>query len=52
MTSQLKNLYMAGMGKKKRSRKINLDEAYYILVDTVIKYDWFQIMTLYVARIK
>ena len=52
MTSQLKNLYMAGMGKKKRCWKINLDEAYYILVDTVTKYDWLNIMKLSVAKIK
>ena len=51
VTREFQSLYMAGKGKKK-TRQITVDKAYYILVDTVIKYDWLQTMTLSVAKIK
>ena len=50
ITRDLENLYMEGKGKKKW--QITVEKAYCILVDTTIKYDWLQILTPSVAKIK
>ena len=52
ITRELQNLYMVGRGNKNKNRWINAEKAYYIILDTVIKYDWFHIMTPSVANIK
>ena len=35
-----------------KKRKITADKSYYTMVDMVIKYDWLQIIILYVSKIK
>ena len=49
---ELQNLYMARKGKKNKNRRINAEKEHYILLDTVIKYDWKHKMTLPVPKIK
>ena len=43
---------MSGKGNKNQNRKITAYKAYYIMLDTFIKYDRLQIMTISVANIK
>ena len=52
ITRELQNLYTVGKGKKNKNRWITAERYYYILLDTVINYDWFQIITPSVAKIK
>ena len=51
ITRELQTLYMVGNRNKNKNRKITAEKAYYILVNTVIKYVWLQTMKLYVTNI-